>query len=225
MTSPLHGQFLSRDEVRAYDKHAIEQLGIPSAVLMENAGRGAAEVLIALGIRGPVVIACGKGNNGGDGLVMARHLSNMGFIVTTLLFAKPTELSADAAIQWNIALQMQLTTQIWQDKQLNERHLAAIFGRADSIVDALFGTGLTGAVREPFDRIIHCINGSGASVFAVDIPSGLDCDTGVSLGSTIRAEHTVTFVAPKLGYRNPKSLEFTGRVHVVDIGVESSRGA
>ena len=184
--------FLSRDQVRAFDKHAIETLGIPSAVLMENAGRGAAQVLEALGIRGPIVICCGKGNNGGDGLVMARHLTNRGFDVRTLLFAGPED-------------------------EIDDANLAALFARADWIVDALFGTGLTGPLRVPFDRLVTLINASPARVLAVDIPSGLDCDTGTPLGAAIRAEHTVTFIAPKLGY-NPAALEFTGRVHVVDIG-------
>ncbi len=210
--------FLTRAQVRAVDQHAIEQLGIPGAVLMENAGRGAARVLQALGIHGPVVIACGKGNNGGDGLVIARHLVNAGIDVLTLLFATPEDLSPDAALQWNIVQKMRLSTQAVA-QPLDLEKLSATFARAEWIVDALFGTGLTGPVRAPFDSAIASINASPARVFAVDIPSGLDCDTGEPLGSTIRAEHTVTFVAPKLGFGNPASLAWTGHVHVVDIGV------
>ena len=85
-------------------------------------------------------------------------------------------------------------------------------------MDALFGTGLTGAVRPPFDAIIAAINASGRPVLAVDIPSGLDCDTGLSLGATIRAAHTVTFVAEKVGFANPAARQWLGQVHVVDIG-------
>jgi NAD(P)H-hydrate epimerase len=209
---------MTRDQVRAFDKHAIEQLGIPAAVLMENAGRGTANVLQALGIRGPVVIACGKGNNGGDGFVIARHLANAGFDVRTILFALPTDLSPDAAIQWNIVQKIHLDTQVCTEP-LEDGNLATTFARAEWIVDALFGTGLTGSVRSPFDRIINLINASPARVLAVDIPSGLDCDSGEPLGATIRAEHTVTFVAPKLGFANPAAVAFVGRVHVVDIGV------
>ena len=209
---------MTREQVRAFDKHAIEQLGIPATVLMENAGRGTARVLQALGIRGPVVIACGKGNNGGDGLVIARHLANAGCDVLAILFAKPADLSPDAAIQWNIVQKIGLATQICTEP-LDEAKLAAIFVRAEWIVDALFGTGLTGPVRPPFDRIIDLINASPARVLAVDIPSGFDCDNGEPLGATIRAEHTVTFVAPKHGFTNPAAAAFVGRVHVVDIGV------
>src|SRR5947208_11779769 len=104
--------FLSRDQVRAFDKYAIEQLGIPAAVLMENAGRGAAQILQSLGIHGPVVLCCGKGNNGGDGLVIARHLANWGFDVSILLFARPEEFSADATLQWHIVQKMGLPAQI-----------------------------------------------------------------------------------------------------------------
>ena len=212
-------RFMSRDEVRAFDRHAIEQLGIPPCVLMENAGRGAAHVLQSLGIRGPIVLCCGKGNNGGDGLVMARHLANWGCDVLSLLFAKPDELSPEAALQWNIVQKMGLAAQIWADKQVDEAKLASVLAGADWIVDALFGTGLTGPARAPADRVIDIINAGGKRVLAVDIPSGLDCDTGEPLGAAIRAEHTVTFVAPKLGYRNPAAAAYTGRVDVVDIGV------
>src|SRR5437868_4136604 len=118
--------FLTREQARAFDKHAIEQLGIPSAVLMENAGCGCAEVLQAIGIHGPVVIACGKGNNGGDGLVIARHLANADLDVLTLLFARPEDLSADAALQWNIVQKMRLPAQIWSEPSVDEKKLAEV---------------------------------------------------------------------------------------------------
>ena len=210
---------ITRAQARAFDKHAIEQLGIPSVVLMENAGRGAAEVLQSLGIHGPVVICCGKGNNGGDGMVIARHLANAGCDVSILLFAPPGTLSADAALQWNIVQKMHLANEVWADEILDAAKLAAVFVRAEWIVDALFGTGLTGPVRPPFDGIIDLMNASVAQVLAVDIPSGLDADTGGPLGPTVRAAHTVTFVAPKLGFANPAAVAFIGQVHVVGIGI------
>jgi NAD(P)H-hydrate epimerase len=216
--------YLTREEVRAFDKHAIEQLGIPSLVLMENAGRGAAEVLRSLGVHGQVVIVCGKGNNGGDGLVIARHLANAGIDVLALLFARPEDLSIDAAVHWNIAEKLHLPAQVWADRQLDETKLAALFGAADWIVDALFGTGLTGPVRTPLDRVIALANASTAHRLAVDIPTGLDADTGEALGAAVRAEHTVTFVAPKIGFRNPSAAAFLGCVHVTDIGVAYSFG-
>jgi NAD(P)H-hydrate epimerase len=186
---------------------------------MENAGRGAAHVLHALGIAGKVVICCGKGNNGGDGLVMARHLANWNHDIQALLFSRPEDLSPDAALQWNIVRRLNLPATILEDKTLDEAQLAAALAGADWIVDALFGTGPTGPVRQPFDRVINAINAAGKRVLAVDIPSGLDCDTGAPMGPAMRAEHTATFVAPKLGFQNPAAREFTGQVHVVDIGI------
>jgi NAD(P)H-hydrate epimerase len=212
--------FLTRAQVRAFERFAIEQLGIPSVVLMENAGRGAAQVLQTLGISGPVVIVCGKGNNSGDGLVIARHLANAAYDVSAILFARPEQLSADAALQWNIVQKMGLSTQICAGKVLDQAMLGVTFAKAQWIVDALFGTGLSGPVHEPLDLVIALINASTAKVLAVDIPSGLDADTGQPLGATIRAEHTVTFVAPKLGFSNPAAAAFTGQVHVVDIGIQ-----
>jgi NAD(P)H-hydrate epimerase len=201
--------------VRAFDRHAIEEIGIPAVVLMENAGRGAAEVLFAQGIHGAVVLCCGKGNNGGDGLVMARHLLNWGVRAQVFLFARPEELSADAAIQWRIVQHLPIPTQVG----LDETRLQAELRSAEWVVDALFGTGLAGPVRAPFERIIAYINACAAQVLAVDIPSGLDADTGVPLGAAVRARHTVTFVAPKLGYANPLAAEWLGQVHVADIGL------
>jgi len=208
---------LSRDQVRAIDRRAIDEFGVPGAVLMENAGRGAAEVLLALGARGPVVVCCGKGNNGGDGFVIARHLDNHGVPVRVLLFAKPEELTGDAALNHGILRKSGVPIDARAgpvDAEALRRELAP----AEWVVDALFGTGLAGAVRPPFDQVIAAINASGAKVLAVDIPSGLDCDTGEPLGPAVRAQHTVTFVAMKKGFTNPVAREWTGEVHVADIG-------
>ena len=210
---------LSRDEVRALDRRAIDELGVPSVVLMENAGRGAAELLVTLGVAGPVVICCGKGNNGGDGFVVARHLDSQGVSVKVLLFARPEELSGDAAINHGVVSRASLPVKVhagsaphWDDIRLD-------LATADWVVDALFGTGLRGPVRPPFDQLIELINTSPARVFAVDIPSGLDCDTGKPLGATIRAHHTATFAALKKGFVEPAAKTWLGQVHVLDIGI------
>jgi NAD(P)H-hydrate epimerase len=207
---------LTRAQTRAFDHRAITEFGIPSLVLMENAGRATVDVLQALGVRGPVVVCCGKGNNGGDGLVIARHLANRSIPVEALLFAPPDQLSEDAAAQWRIVQHLQLPARIWTG---DEKHLKELFTQAEWIVDALFGTGLQGSLRAPFDRIVEGINSSKRRVLAVDIPSGLDADTGLPMGSTVRAEHTVTFVAPKVGFANPAAAEWLGQVHIADIGV------
>ncbi len=209
---------LSREEVRALDRRAIEEYSVPGVVLMENAGRGATEALLSLGVSGPVVICCGKGNNGGDGFVIARHLDNRQVPVNVLLFASPEELTGDAAINYAILARSGLPIEIHAGRELDGEALRRKLASANWIVDALFGTGLSGAVRTPFDQVIAVINATAARVLAVDIPSGLDCDTGEPLGPTVRAQHTVTFVARKKGFDSPLAQEWLGQVHVADIG-------
>jgi NAD(P)H-hydrate epimerase len=212
-------QYLTREETREFDRWAIERVGIPPLVLMENAGRGTADVLQSLGAAGPVIICCGKGNNGGDGLVIARHLANRGIAATSLLFGRPEELSRDARAQWHIVERMRLPVEVWDDPAIDEARLATILGEAEWVVDALFGTGLRGAMRPPFDRVAEIVNAGPARVLAVDIPSGLDADTGLPMGATVRAHHTVTFVAPKVGFENPGAAAWLGQLHVADIGL------
>jgi NAD(P)H-hydrate epimerase len=210
--------FLSRHEVRELDCRAIEEFGVPGVVLMENAGRGAAELLVGLGIAGTVAICCGKGNNGGDGLVIARHLDNRQVPVHVLLFARPEELTGDAAMNYQIVARAGLPLRVYPTAALDPGPLNRELTGSAWIVDALFGTGLAGPVRPPFDQVITAINRSGARILAVDIPSGLDCDTGKPLGLTVRANYTATFVAKKKGFAEPSAQEWLGEVSVVDIG-------
>ena len=206
---------LTRADVRDIDHRAATVGHLPIRVLMENAGRGAAEVLVRLGATGPIVVVCGKGNNGGDGLVMARHLASWGRDVRVLLAASPTDLSEASQENWHALLAANVPARVLGTYDDDE------FDRAAWIVDAILGIGLTSPARPPLDQLIASINASPANVFAIDIPSGLDADTGEALGATILARHTATFVAPKRGFENPASLEWTGRVHVVDIGLGS----
>jgi NAD(P)H-hydrate epimerase len=210
--------FLSREETRALDRRAIEEFGVPGVVLMENAGRGAAEVLLALGVHGPVAICCGKGNNGGDGFGIARHLHNKRVRVGVHLFGRPEDLTGDAAINQRIVARLSLPLAIHPEPAPDIARLRRELAMAEWVVDALFGTGLTGPVRAPFDAVIAAINEAPGKVLAVDIPSGLDCDTGTPLGPTVRATHTVTFVAQKKGFANPAARPWLGQVHVADIG-------
>jgi NAD(P)H-hydrate epimerase len=211
--------YLSCRQLRELDRQAIEVYGVPSVVLMENAGRGAAELLIRLGIAGRVVICCGKGNNGGDGLVIARHLDAAGTPVKIILTVAPEQLVSDAALQLHIVRQSQLPIHYATLAELTGSWLNDQLSDADWIIDALFGTGLSGPLRSPFDAVVKAINGADARRLAVDIPSGLDGDLGMPLGETIRADHTVTFVAQKQGFANPGADGWLGKVHVVPIGI------
>ena len=211
---------LTREQVREFDRRAAAEFGLPTRVLMENAGRGAADLLIRLGAKGPVVVCCGKGNNGGDGLVLARHLALANLSVSVTLFAEVAELSADVLGNWR-ALKA-APVRFRSAAEIPDEELRGALDRAEWVVDALFGIGLARPVRPPLDRLIEAINACPADVFALDIPTGLDADTGEPLGPTIRARHTATFVAPKRGFANPASAQWTGEVHVVDVGASLS---
>lgn len=214
-------RILSRDQVRDVDRRALEDYGIPGMLLMENAGRGATDFLCRMGCQGPVVICAGKGNNGGDGFVIARHLAIRGVEVRLLLFDAIERLQGDAATNFRILQRSGLAGQV-VPLPVDTSWLSAQLSGAEWIVDALLGTGTQGALREPYLTVIKAINRSGKPVLAVDLPSGLDCDTGESLGACIRATATATFVALKPGFETPSGREFTGTVEVIDIGVPPS---
>lgn len=205
---------LSREQVREVDRRAIEEFGVPGVVLMENAGRGAAELLVALGVSGSVAICCYKGNNGGDGFVIARHLDLLGVAIRVHLFCEPDELAGDAAINHRIVERAGLPLVAPSSVSL----LADDLRRAEWVVDALFGTGLRGPILPPLADVVEAINASGLKVLAVDIPSGLDCDQGIPLGPTVRASHTATFIAEKTGFAVAAAREWLGLVHVLGIG-------
>lgn len=209
---------LTRDEVRDVDRRAIDDYGLPGVVLMENAGRGCAELLLRLGVHGRIVICCGRGNNGGDGYVIARHLENAGREVHVLLFCEPSAVTGDAAINLRV-LEAAGTPVRTFTEMPSDQELDGLLGGAAWIVDALLGTGTRGEVWEPYRSVIAAINRAAAQVFAVDLPSGLDCDTGLALGPCVEAEHTATFVARKRGVDAPGAARYTGQVHVIDIGV------
>ena len=208
---------MTRAELREVDRRAIEEFGLPGLVLMENAGRNATALLQNLGIRGPVIVCCGKGNNAGDGFVIARHLENAGIDVRVLLATLASAICGDAALELNVLRRAgtpvvdapsEIAT-VWPDE----------LARADWIVDALLGTGFQGTVREPFISAIAAINAAHRKVLAIDLPSGLDCDTGEGLRDCVRATHTTTFVARKPCFDVPGASDITGPVHVLDIGV------
>lgn len=204
---------ISREQSRRLDRRAVEEFGIPSAVLMENAGRGVADALCDLGIAGPVVICCGRGNNGGDGFVVARHLDLRGHDVRVLVFDDPAELKDDAALNYNVLAKSDIPL-----RRIAADQLAGELAGSGWIVDALLGTGATGEPRPPLDVIIDAINTQNSPVMAVDVPSGLDCDTGVAADHVVRADHTCTFVACKPGFLLSGAAVYTGQVRVLDIG-------
>ena len=213
---------LSRDEVRAIDVQAAQELGMPTVILMENAGRGAAAWIRDQGVpaKARVLILCGPGNNGGDGGVVARHLDLWGYRVRVVWFARADRLKGDAAVQFQILARAGFDQTCWDDEpSIIPGRLDALLAGADWVVDALLGTGLTRPVEGILRAVIEAMNRSGKPILALDLPSGLDADTGQPLGVAVRAQATATFVAPKLGFAAPGADAYTGAVTVVDIGV------
>lgn len=212
-----HHERLSREAVRNVDRRTIEEFGLPGIALMENAGRGVFDLLVSLKVKGPVKICAGKGNNGGDGFVIARHLDNVSIPVQIYLLADPEQLRGDAAINYQVAARMGIEIHCDPDLDHPEK-FREFLEDADWIVDALLGTGVQGTIRPPFTTAIQIMNQAPENKLAVDLPSGLDCDTGMPLGDCIVAIQTATFVAEKKGFAQPKSKQYTGTVSVLDIG-------
>jgi len=215
---------MTRDEVRAFDSWAINTLGIPGVVLMENAGRSCAELIKdkLVDVAEPkVCIFCGTGNNGGDGYVIARHLLNSSFKVTVIICGERNKIKGDAKTNLDILERMgQAVEQINIAEQDISGRVGTFAEGADMLVDSLFGTGLRGQLSDEYKRLIESINAQGRPILAVDIPSGLDCDTGEPLGAAIRATYTVTFVAVKKGFTMSSSAtQHTGQIFVASIGV------
>lgn len=212
---------LNREQSRQVDRIAMEVYGFSGLVLMENAGRGVVDTLERLGIDGEVIICCGRGNNGGDGFVIARHLDIRGHQPRVLLFCDPARLTGDAATNYQILEKMEVPIHAChEDFEISD--LQTHLNGAARAVDALLGTGAQGEPRPPLDLVIDQLNDSGIPILAVDVPSGLDCDSGEPANHTIRAAHTCTFVTPKVGFLKPSAKPYLGTLHVLNIGTPAN---
>ncbi len=213
---------LSCEQVRQLDVLAIEHYGIPGLLLMENAGRGIAEFVYGCLVNpgaARVLILCGAGNNGGDGFVVARHLHNAGVAVTLALAVPPERIRGDAEVNLRIVERMEIPRLLaFEAAGLAAARVEA--EQADVIVDGLLGTGSKGAPRGVLGELIVIANGAvRARRVAIDLPSGLDGDTGTPAEPCFRAGATVTMLVGKTGLYAPVAREYVGRVVVVDIGV------
>lgn len=216
------GRYLiaTREEMRKLDRQASEEYGVPSLILMENAGSGAARLIAERVSHGPLMIVCGRGNNGGDGFVIARHLYNQGIAVKLFFIGRLNEVppNSDSGINLNILLHMGLEPHeiVTMDGLL--AHESA-FVQSEAIVDAIFGTGLTSNIREPELSMVQQIASWHRPSFAVDIPSGLDANTGEILGACLPAVLTISFCLPKQGFFRNRGPEIIGELAVVEISI------
>ncbi|MFH1783530.1 MAG: NAD(P)H-hydrate epimerase [bacterium] len=214
-------RYVTSEEMREIDRQAIYELGIAGVLLMENAGKAVfAEVMKQLeeAQNKFVCVVCGKGNNGGDGYVIARHLLDHGKEIKVLLVGTKDDIKGDARINFDKLHNMNVQIQEIKD----EGDIAILKDAAassDIVVDAILGTGTRGEIKGLAREAIDVINDAAKSVIAVDIPSGLDTDTGEVLGTCIRAKKTVTFALPKKGFKNPAAQEYIGELIIADIGI------
>ncbi|RMG07703.1 MAG: NAD(P)H-hydrate epimerase [Planctomycetota bacterium] len=215
---------LTRTEVREVDRRAIEEFGVPGAVLMENAGLGLTEAFDwELTMRGAAPggagIVVGRGNNGGDGLVLARQLQLRGYRPRVVYCGRLAEAPRDTDAGVNLDIVLRAGIEVREAPSAEE--LAQVLAGWEEVVllaDALFGTGLAQELRPAARALVEVLDEAPQPKVAVDIPSGLDCDRGVPLGAAVRAVRTVTFVGPKQGFLAPGAEAYTGAVQVVPIG-------
>ncbi len=212
------------NEMQEMDRKTIHELGIPGIVLMENAGRGASRAFLEHFLPPPeakVLIVCGRGNNGGDGYVVARYLAGAGLRPTVLILSSMEKISGDAAINLKIIRSMGIEIfEIQDESKWNEQKTR--LAHSHYIVDAILGTGLNSPVRGFYGKVIDQINESGKALMAIDIPSGLNADNGRVMGKAIRANLTVTFGFPKVGQVVYPGVELVGRLVRIDISIPES---
>ncbi|HEV8580867.1 MAG TPA: NAD(P)H-hydrate dehydratase [Thermoanaerobaculia bacterium] len=212
-------RILSAEAMREVDRAAIEDLGVPSLVLMENAAIGVVEAMgRAFGDAESAAVFCGPGNNGGDGLAVARHLAVRGWEVRVFLVTGGRELSGDAAVQLGICRQAELPIlEVSSEEGLAPAVEAA--AECDLVVDALFGTGLGRPLEGLFAQVVEAINTLPAPCVAVDLPSGLAGSQSRPIGPHVQADLTVTFAAPKVAHVFPPAADAVGEMVVTDLGI------
>lgn len=209
---------VSSEQMRQLDAAAIANYSIPSLLLMENAGSSVSQVIRREYDCCRVVVVVGKGNNGGDGLVVARHLQNSGYPVQVVLLEDPENLKTDPRVNYTICRQMKIPI-VNLSQAVKDDELFPGFRDAELIVDAIFGVGLHSPVRGVFELAIQLVNGCQKPVVSIDIPSGLDADTGIVHGEAVRATWTITLALPKHGLYKREGPSHAGKIEVADIGI------
>src|ERR1051325_8232524 len=214
-------RILNAAQMREADRFTIEEIGIPSLVLMENAGRqvvAAVEAAFEARLKGRVAVLCGRGNNGGDGFVVARTLLQRGIDTSVFVIGSLGEIRGDAKTNLDILGRLGVTVVEIADEQSWELHFSEI-SQCTLIVDAIFGTGLKSALAGMMETIVADVNASSIPIVSIDLPSGMSADTPHMIGDCIDASMTVTLAAPKLPLVLPPGEEHAGDVVIADIGI------
>jgi NAD(P)H-hydrate epimerase len=206
-------------EMKEIDSITINKIGIPSCVLMERAGLIVSSKILELFNFKKAIVIVGSGNNGGDGLVVARNLKNEGWDIKTFITTDPKKLKDDALMQYKIALNFGL--QIDNIEKFINYH-QDLTKEYPLIIDAIFGTGLSKNITGLYEKVINAINNSNAQVVSIDIPSGISSDTGQIMGIAVKANHTITFGLPKRGHLLYPGFINTGNLHIENIGFPES---
>ncbi len=215
---PEVDQAVTGRQMQDMDRRAIEEIGIPGLVLMDNAGRGVSETVKIFPRAKKILILAGKGNNGGDGLVAARYLANDGYQVQVVLFAAPGQMKSDPAICYKIIQKMQIPCRIFTDS-LMPVWFQNCLGAQDLVIDALFGVGLDKPLQEPYLSVLTFLNQSRKTTIAVDLPSGLHADTGKVMGVAVKAALTAALGLVKKGLIINEGPSCSGKIYLVDLGI------
>jgi len=211
-------RYVTAEEMRQLDNNAIEQYGIPAAKLMENAGKCVADSSMTLVPSGNVAVFSGYGNNGGDGMVAARYLKNKKYDVNVFIVGKPRSMTEETNSNLEKLFSAGIKVHIIPDAgKLSD--IPALAGKTDLVIDAIFGTGFRGPMEDFYQKLIRMINTLGAKIVSIDIPSGLNADTGCPEPEAIIADVTVTLGYPKIGFKNKASERYTGKIGIADIGL------
>lgn len=213
---------LTREETRLIDNYIIKDIGLPSVILMENAGRGIAQHLRSLNPKGKVIICCGKGNNGGDGYVVARYLNIYGIEAQIFVFADPKDIRGDAKIHLEVVKKLGLQIKYLKSSTLDHHCLLNDLNEAEWVVDGLFGTGLSTEVEPFYFDVINTLNKTKANILSIDVPSGLDCNAGRPLGTAIISTITCTLISMKTGFLNEEAQKYLGILEVINLGIPNS---
>ncbi len=211
-------KYVTASEMKVIDRDAIEKHGIPAVSLMENAGRAVAEEASKSFSKGKVAIFCGYGNNGGDGFVAARYLIEKGYDVKVFLAGKPKPFTPETKSNFEKLVKLKCFPCTISGEEDIDKVFPEI-ARTTPIIDVLFGIGIKGKLESFYVKLIDRINAVGSPVISIDLPSGLDSDTGNPLPVAVKACKTVTLGLPKIGFKSKEAKNYTGEVIVADIGL------